>query len=188
MTQVQDTTLTVDEFLASPLADEEPSWEYLPGGVLARKVSPSNEHGIVQAYFAYLFIRYRQEASVSIEVLTEGRAVFPHSSLVPDMTVYAGRLQPGPDGRLEKYPSRPPTVAIEILSPGQTQRQLLEKCRSMIGDGPQVGLVVDPYRREVLLVLNTGTTTYRGDQVIPLPVAELAGLHLTADEIFSSLL
>jgi Uma2 family endonuclease len=187
--QVQDTTttMTLQEFLASPLADEEPSWEYLPGGTLARKVSPSTAHSIVQAYLAHLFLSYRERTGVEIDVLTEGRAVLSQSSPVPDMTVYVGRFELDESGNLERYPSRPPTITIEIFSPGQTTRQLANKCRDMIRGGASVGLVVDPRRRELTLVTLAEATTFRGDQVIPFSIPELDGFRLTPDDAFASL-
>lgn len=179
--------MSLEEFLASPLADEEPSWEYLPGGRLVRKVSPSTQHGITRPHLGRLFLKYVEDAHVDLEVVSEVRAVLPLWSPVPDMAIYQGRIPVGPSGDLDKYPPAPPSLAIEILSPGQTQRQLVDKCQGIIRDGAQMGLVVDPKRRVVVLVREDETSIYRGSQELPLDLPELAGLHLTPQKIFARL-
>ena len=187
MVQTRSSTLTLAEFLVSPLADEEPAWEYFPNGELVRKVSPSLEHGLLQFHAGRLFWNHLERIGADAEVVTEARAALARSSPVPDVAVYRGHFPVGPDGRLEKYARAYPLAVIEILSPGQTRRQLIEKCRDMVAHGTTFGLVIDPIGRVVVLVDADGERSYRGSDPIPLPAPEFHGLALTPDLIFARL-
>ncbi len=182
------THLTLEEFLASPRADAEPSWEYLPGGRLVRKVSPSSGHSIVQLYLGYLLLKHLEEQGIDGEVMTEVRVTLPDASPVPDLAFYAGRLQLDADGQLPKYPSGPPQLAVEVMSPGQTRRDMLDRCRLFVDGGSDLALLVDPVARQIVAVTAGTVDTLRGEDPLPLDhIAELAALRLTVDDVFARL-
>lgn len=188
MVQTLDTTLTVEEFLDSPEAAAKPAWEYLPPGRLVRKVSPSLEHSIVQVHLSHRLLGYVEAAGIEAEVLSEGRVILPTSSPVPDVAVYHGRLPPGRDGALPKYAFGPPALAVEIMSPGQTRKELVERCELFVAAGTALALLVLPRAREIVAVTAEGQQVFRGQDPLPLQLAPgLAGLRLTVADVFARL-
>lgn len=185
--RVRGGTMSLTEFLASRLADEEPAWEYFSNGRIARKASASFVHGLLQAALGSLLKNYLSAAGADAQVIMEVRAALPRSSPVPDLAVYRGRLRPGPSGELPKYAPRPPALVVEIVSPGQSRSAMVERCRAILLDGTEQALLVDPARREVVEVTAAGVATRRGADAIVFVVPELAQLLVTVDEVFVDL-
>lgn len=178
----ETTAMTVEEFLCSPLADEEPSWEYHRGGSLRQKLAPSSEHAVVQGDLVRVLLNYVDEHELELEAVPAIRVALPTFSPVPDLAVFRTRFTPG-----EKYPRQSPILVVEILSPGQSQAGLVEKVREMLAEGTEDGLVVDPRRREVLRVQPQWTQVLVGDEPIPFSAPELARLKLTPARVFARL-
>jgi len=64
---------------------------------------------------------------------------------VPDAIVYLwDRVPEDENGRLPRYFTIPPDLALEILSHGQTVGSLLDRCRELVGHGVRVALLADP--------------------------------------------
>lgn len=79
-------------------------------------------------------------------------------------------------------------LAIELLSPGQTRQDLLERCALLLAAGTSLALLVLPTTREIVAVAAEEQQIFRGQQVLPLHVApELAGLRLTVADVFARL-
>jgi len=81
-----------------------------------------------------------------------------------------------------------PNIAIEILSPGQTVKSQVDRCRWFVEHGATIALVVNP-RSDTVTMIRPGAEprVLRGDDPIDLsPV--LPDLELTVQELFDSLL
>jgi Uma2 family endonuclease len=187
MAQVHTAPPTLAEFLASPAADVTPAWEYLPGGQLVRKVSPSLSHSAVAAQLARLLLNALDRVGIAALVLVEARAVLADASPVPDVSVYPP-VAPAPDGELPKYAPGAPLVAIEILSSGQSRHTQLDRCRLFVRSGSALALLIDTRTRRVLAVTSRGEVHLSAGAELPFAsVPELAALHLTVAEVFAQL-
>jgi Uma2 family endonuclease len=81
----------------------------------------------------------------------------------------------------------PPDLAIEIWSPGQTIRELAEKCEWFVASGCRVALLID-HRRETIRVFRPGapvTVQRRGERILLEEIAP--GAALDVDAIFAAL-
>ena len=133
--------LTLEEFLALP--EEKPALEYVDGEVV-QKVPPMTWHAMIQLAFAsqlHGFARPRRLA----HVLTEHRSTYGERATVPDISVYRwGRIPRDASGRLANEVTIPPDVAIEIRSPGQSLRGLIDRCRWYVANGVHIALLLGP--------------------------------------------
>ena len=125
--------LTFEEFLTLP--PERPELEYF-GGRAVQKAMAGLTQGDLQAAITALVWNFATAVGghVSTEVDTDfffpdGRAV-----RIPDVAYWA----PGKPRRSTTRLALPPTLAVEIRSPGETIESQRRKCRAMRGAGVDV--------------------------------------------------
>jgi Uma2 family endonuclease len=179
------TQLTLDEFLRLP--EQEPALEYWRGRV-TQKVSPQGQHGVLQLSFGSILRGWILPRKLGV-VFTELRSTHSDASLVPDIDFYRRERVPRfPDGRVANVFTTPPDIAIEIRSPGQSKRQLAEKCQWFVDNGSEISLLVDPDDESVMRFRRgEAPVTLRGGDLIDLtPV--LPGFELTVAALFATLL
>ncbi|MGH8476614.1 MAG: Uma2 family endonuclease [Methylococcales bacterium] len=85
--------------------------------------------------------------------------------LMPDISVF-GKESIHPDffHDVLKYP-QPPILAVEVISPSQTIRSLLEKARLLNEVGVRAVWTVEPYSRSVFVTTAEGVRLYHGEAV-----------------------
>jgi Uma2 family endonuclease len=129
------------EYLALP--EEKPYLEYVDG-VAVQKAMPNRTHGRLQRKALVEFDRYGE--SHGGECWAEGRVWLPGSGdyRLPDVAYWAADKPQGDDRR-----SLPPTVAIEIASPGESVDAQRAKCRAFRQNGVDVCWLIDPETRSV---------------------------------------
>jgi Uma2 family endonuclease len=179
------TQLTLEEFLRLP--EQEPPLEYWRGRV-TQKVSPQGQHAVLQLSFGSSLRDWVVPRKLGV-VFTELRSTHSHASLVPDIAFYRRERVPRfPNGRVANVFTTPPDVAIEIRSPGQSKRKLVEKYQWFVDNGSEISLLVDPDDETVMRFRRgEAPVTLRGDDLIDLaPV--LAGFELTVAALFATLL
>lgn len=178
---VRQQQTTLEQFLALPEA--EPALEYWDGAV-AQKVSPKARHGLLQFTSAERLNHVAFAARIGI-ALPETRCTFGGISVVPDVVFFLwDRLPRDKKGELLDDISAAPDIAIEILSPGQSLRDLIDRCRWYVDNDVRIALLVDPRTRTVR-VFRQGThmVILRGSDAID--VSEVvATFRLTVDELF----
>jgi Uma2 family endonuclease len=126
-------TLSVEEYLNTSYS---PDREYLDGLVLERNVG-DKDHSLLQASLAHYFRRRRKQWN--IEVYTELRVqIRPNWYPIPDVCVYMLPDFEGP------YPSQPPVLWIEILSPSDTAREVWRKTQDLLAGGVPRVWIIDP--------------------------------------------
>jgi Uma2 family endonuclease len=181
---ITERRLTLEEFLRLP--EEEPPLEYLDGRV-TQKVSPQGKHGVLEFGFAALINGYAIPRRLA-RAIPELRTTFGGGSPVPDIAVYRwDRVPVDPDGTVANVFREPPDIAIEIVSPGQSLRELIEKCRWFVDHGVPIALLVHPERRWVRTFrLGAPPELLRGDDRIDLDEV-LADFELTVDALFETL-
>ena len=138
---ISERTLTLEEFLALP--EEEPALEFWDG-VVRQKVSPQNQHGMLQLNLGKLLDSISGSAGLG-QVFTETRFRCGGGSPVPDVSFYTReRIPLLPNGWVSNERLGPPDLAIEIVSPGQSVSLLIRKCLWYAEIGVRVTLLVVP--------------------------------------------
>jgi Uma2 family endonuclease len=187
--------MTLDEFLALP--EEKPYLEW-DNGVVVQKdvprdrressdfVPPQSDHGSLQVEVTIQLDRVCREGRFG-KVFTETRMVTPGWAPVPDVSyIRRERIKPETRHRLGDL-GIPPDLAVEIVSPDQTVRELLEKCLRYADVGVAVSLVVDS-DDETVYAIRPGQPlrVLRGDDRIDLDDV-LPGFDLTVRALFDSI-
>jgi Uma2 family endonuclease len=176
--------VTLEEFLTLP--EKKPALEYANGKV-TQKVSPQGKHGRLQSKFAELLNGFGEPRRLAI-AFTETRATFAGRSRVPDVTMYRWeRIPRDPNGEVANVFRTPPDIAVEILSPEQSVRRQVDRCRWYVANGVQIALVLHPDERSVRLFRADGTEQrLTGADRIDLD-AVLPGFELTVEALFGTL-
>lgn len=172
------TKLTVEQYLAFP---EQPPYTEFVGGEVLEKAMPDEFHTAAIQEFAYQFGGLmRGEGGFAGP---EGRSVFwtgDHQDFrLPDYSYWAAD-RPYEDG---KYLS-PPSLAIEVRSPGESMASQREKCRWFRDHGVAVCWLVDPLSRtiEVFEGILDGNVAFG-----ILAINEIRGLSINIAEFFAML-
>lgn len=97
------------------------------------------------------------------------------------------RIPEDENGNLPTHFQTPPDLAVEIVSPGQTPTNQLERCRELVEHGVAVTVLVHPGQQSVYLVRASG-------QVGPLRAGDtidlsdiLPGFQLPITHLFARL-
>ena len=176
--------LTLQQFLTLP--EEEPALEFFDGRV-TQKAPPDRKHARLQAKMAELINRFAEPLQLAM-AFTEMRAAFGDAAFVPDLSVYRwDRVPFNPDDELEGGIGDPPAIAVEIVSPDQSVTGLVEKCLTMVEQGTEIALLVDPSDRAILDIRPPGQIrALRGTDRIDLS-SVLPGFELTVNDVFALL-
>jgi Uma2 family endonuclease len=107
---------------------------------------------------------------------------------VPDVAVYRWeRITRTPGGRVANRFTEPPDIAIEILSPDQSRRELHQKCLGLVARGVRAALLVDADRDAVTLFRpGQDPGTLREAEAIDLDDI-IPGLRLTVEAVLGAL-
>lgn len=130
--------LSVREYLAMP--EEPPYSEYVFGEVV-QKVAPQKKHVSLVDEFSHFLGGYRRRvggfsgAEQRVKFETERGLEFR----LPDYAYWAPAKPQGPDETL-----LPPTLAIEVRSPGESPESQRAKCRYYRRYGVDVAWLIDP--------------------------------------------
>jgi Uma2 family endonuclease len=175
-------TLSLKQFLRLPEA--KPALEYIDG-LVVQKVSPKRKHSVISSMFIARLItdaRTRRQGFAYNEM----RCTFDGRSLVPDISfVASGRIPKDARGDFVDDIFLAPDLVIEILSPGQTVKDLSSRLTWCVGHGVRLGWLIQPTKRRVYVfrpdqprsILEEGETL-DGSDVLPgfqLPLAEIFG-------------
>ena len=183
MVQTPTKPLTLEAFLQQP--ETKPAREYIDGQVI-QKPMPKAEHSVIQTDLASA-INAVLKPNRKGRSLTELRCTFAGRSIVPDITVLPWSAIPrDKDGKVSGELLAAPDWMIEILSPGQSQTQVIRKILYALGHGTQLGWLIDPaedcvfgYQPELLMELYE-------DASEQLPVPDFAtDFRLTVGELVS---
>lgn len=177
--------MTLDEFLALP-EDSETALEY-DHGVVTQKVAPQSDHGFLGKRLTVALVRAGEDCRLGV-VFVERRLVTPDGwAPVPDVSyIRKERLRPESGLRFGRM-DLPPDLAVEIISPDQTVREMLEKCLRYSEVGVAVSLVVDSDDETVYAIRpNQPMRILRGDDRIDLDDV-LPGFELTVNGLFDSI-
>ncbi|MCC7369707.1 MAG: Uma2 family endonuclease [Chloroflexi bacterium] len=172
--------MSLQEFLALP--EEKPALEF-QDGVVTQKMAAKPVHGSIQSFLLRTIDQFARPRRLGI-VFAETRFAHDNWSPVPDVAFY--RRESLTVRRAPRDFTAAPDLAIEILSPGQTVNDLLQKSLDYLARGTLVAVVVSP-PDETVLVVRQGETlaVLRGDRRINLDDV-LPGLQLTVEQLFQA--
>jgi len=167
--------MTPAEYLALP--EEKPYLEYVDG-VVRQKPMVTWKHRRLVGKLDFLFGLYQREAGGDFgpEGTVELSAI-RHFRL-PD-TAYWAKGRPSQN-------NAPPSLAVEVRSPGQSLRELREKCRAFRANGVDACWLIDPDARTVeVFEDDRDGATVKGEAT--LTCAAMPGFELLLSDLFSVL-
>jgi Uma2 family endonuclease len=174
--------MSLAEFLKLP--EVKPALE-LRQGMVSQKVPPSGPHASIQMWFGAQVYNFAELHELA-QAFTEARVILGEDTYVPDVVVYLWeRVPEDENGNLPFYFTTPPDLAVEVASPGQTVRALLDRCRELVAHGVRVVLLANPERRTVHLIRANAEVgpLHEGDAIDVTDV--LPGFQMTVSNIFA---
>jgi len=136
----------VEEYLQTSFEGPDP--EYVDGEIVERAV-PDFLHGTVQCRFAGIFCEMAKRHP--LHAATEVRHKLRETRYrIPDVAVFAG------DPPAERFPSTPPYIAIEILSPDDRFSEVVKKLDEYRTWGVPHIWLADPQLRRLMVYGATG--------------------------------
>ncbi|MDB9528521.1 Uma2 family endonuclease [Oscillatoria sp. CS-180] len=186
MVQTPATPLTLEAFLQLP--ETEPASEYIDGRIF-QKPMPQGEHSAIQTELAPA-INQVVRPSQTARAFTELRCTFGERSTVPDIAVFLWhRIPRKENGSIANVFNLAPDWTLEILSPDQSQTRVTKNILHCLKYGTQMGWLIDPAERTVLIYLPDQPIAIYDEPETRLPVPEFAkDFNLTVAELFSWLL
>jgi Uma2 family endonuclease len=183
MVQTPVKQITLIEFLELP--DTKPASEYIDGRII-QKPMPQGHHSIIQCKLA-------TELDITLErqgiatAFTELRCTFGGRSIVPDISVFENlRVPVNAEGDIDNVFTIAPDWTIEILSPDQKPAKVLKNINHCIAHGTQMGWLIDPEDRVVMVVDAGQRFEVIDDLAVVIPVPRFAiEIKLTLANVFS---
>jgi len=129
----------------------KPAIEWIDGRPV-QKLMPTDLHGILQFAFTKFLTIWARSHSAAGKVIPEWRFITPANaykteSLVPDVAYLATYFNlPKPD---RTYPTIPPDIVVEILSPDDRQEDVAKRQSFFLWWGVRLVLIADPVNRTV---------------------------------------
>jgi Uma2 family endonuclease len=145
----------------------EPETEWVRNRPL-QKVSPKRDHSRVQGELGALLTAWsRGRGEVGPEwrfrIAVSGE---PRRPLVPDLAFVALERLRGLTHEEIQAPAFAPTIAVEILSPGDDPLDVASKVDVYLRGGSTLVIVVDPKQRTFSLYDAIDTTTFAADDTV----------------------
>jgi Uma2 family endonuclease len=157
----------------------KPETEWVRGRAL-QKMSPTRDHSRLQTDIAIALGRWsRGRGEVGTEwrfrVTVPGEAARP---LVPDISFVALDRLRGLSHEAIQAPAFAPTVAIEVLSPGDDPRDVADTVAVYLRGGTSLVIVVDPKTRTVTLHDAAGSNVLGTNDILRHPALPRFKVHL----------
>ncbi len=157
-------------------------------GELQRMSPTGDEHGSVTMELAASLHQHVKQNNLGRVYAAETGFKLegdPDTVRAPDIAfVSMERIQAS--GKIQGYRGGSPNLAVEVLSPGNTKREMSEKVKDYFAAGARLVWIVNPksqtvtvYRSLTDIDVLTETDTLEGGEVVPgfqIPVAEIFAL------------
>ncbi|MBI1309747.1 hypothetical protein GC176_00455 [bacterium] len=188
-TAVSTKPMTLEEFYTLP-EDDGIDRSLIRGVLVEEPMTKRNRwHAIVEATIARLLGNWAAEQEVSVgnvfsgEVGCELTVDGVESSVGIDVALFsAERLaEQAPNSRFIKGP---PVLAVEILSPSDTQERVQQKADLYLAAGTQLVWIVDPHFKTVTAITPHGTPVmFSGDDPLTAET-QLPGFSVPVSSLF----
>ncbi len=128
-----------------------PAIEWINGKPV-QKLMPTDLHGILQFAFTKFLTTWARSHSAAGKVIPEWRFITPANaykteSVVPDVAYLATYFNLQKPDRT--YPTIPPDIVVEILSPDDRKEDVAKRQRFFLWWGVKLVLIADPVNRTV---------------------------------------
>lgn len=173
--------LNLEQFLKLTYIEDSPAWEFVSGEAI-QKPMPGGKHSRLQSRLAAAI----NAVDSRYEAFPELRCTFGDRSIAPDLAVLRSDCIPvDKNGDIISTGIEfAPDWMIEILSPDQSQTKVTRKILHSLRHGSQMGWLIDPDERVVLLYRpNSLPDELDGD--VLLPCLPEVNLKLTVAQLFS---
>ncbi len=182
MVQTSTKAVSLETFLKLP--ETKPASEYVDGQVV-QKPMPQGHHSTIQVELTEAINAVVKKQRIA-RAYTELRCVFGGWAIVPDITVFSWeRIPVDENGNVANIFNIAPDWIIEILSPDQSQTKVAEKILHALNHGSQMGWLIDPETRSVLVYTSQKQPQLLDKETEVLPVPELVkDLQLTVGSLF----
>ncbi|MGL5807830.1 MAG: Uma2 family endonuclease [Xenococcaceae cyanobacterium] len=181
MVQTPSTSTTLDRFLQLP--ETKPASEFINGEIF-QKPMPKSRHSRLQGKLTSVINAVVEEPQIAY-AFPELRCTFGGQSIIPDISVLSwNRIAFNDCGEPIDDVLVAPDWAIEILSPEQSANRVTGKILHCLSHGSQLGWLIDPDDRSVLLFLpDRQPKLFRENDL--LLVLNNINLQLTAEQVFT---
>jgi Uma2 family endonuclease len=179
--QVQ-TALSLDAFLAMP--ETKPASEFIDGQIFLKPM-PQGKHSAIQSELVATLNGQLRRSQVA-RAFSELRCTFGGRSIVPDVAVFVWeRIVRDESGEVANTFAIAPDWMIEILSPGQSQTQVVKNIAHCLKHGARMGWLIDSADRTVFVYRPDREILIFDDGADRLVMPEFsAGMALTVGELF----
>jgi Uma2 family endonuclease len=174
MSTVAKRLITAAEFRLMPNPPDGSKQELVRGEIITMP-PPGFRHGVRQISAASLLHQYavssgRGRVTVETGVVTE---VDPDSVRGPDVSFWSYERLPA-ELEPEGYPDVAPDLIVEVLSPHDRRKKMLEKVRELLARGVRMVWIIDPEDRTVEIYRSPDegrilreNATLSGEDVLP---------------------
>ena len=182
MTTTAAQAITLEEFLLLP--ETKPYREYIKGKII-QKPMPKGKHSRLQLKLCNAINDVAESQKIAY-AFPELRCSFGTRSIVPDVAVFEwSRIQFDANGEAPNDFLMHPDWTIEILSPEQRSTRVIDNIVFCLNHGTQLGWLIDPDERIVLIFLPNQLPITLEDPAAQLPVLSvLGGWQITIGELF----
>lgn len=172
--------ITADEFAQMP--EYRHGYELIDGRPVRDlgNTKPSHElvkRALARALYAYEATRPKGELAVDVESPYQ---FAQHTVRMPDLSIQVPERELSKD-ELRFYPKHAPEIMIEILSPGNSAREIDRKVRLFFDHGTKVAWVLDPEARRAFTILASG----QWRDIVSLETELLPDLEVTVELLWS---
>lgn len=163
----------------------KPATEFILDEYVA-KMSPRGRHSFAQKWFTLAFERMAEDAGLGRSGPEWDFVLTPPGEspkqLVPDVAYLSYGRVAYEDDDAAQIPRIAPSVAVEILSPGDRRDVRLEKICVYLAAGTELVLFVDPERETIATFDRMGERRFASDDVIDHEA--LPGLRFRVADVF----
>jgi Uma2 family endonuclease len=150
-----------------PIPATKPATELIDG-CLVQKVSPKRRHQALEARWMNAVNAWAGDRGEAYhewrhEFQADGHAF---ASLVPDVAYLSREALDALGPAASESPPRAPEIAVEILSAGDSERDLAWKVRAYLAAGTRVVFVVDPPNQTVIAHAADGTQRFNPGETV----------------------
>lgn len=183
MVQAPIKPVTLAAFLALP--ETKPASEFIDGKI-TQKPMPKGKHSRLQTKLSNVLNDFLEPQKTGL-AFTELRCSFGGAAIVPDVVVLrSDQIPRDEDGDIADIVEVAPELTIEILSPQQSPTKVIKKISHCLNHGSQLGWLIDPKERTVLIFRPDIGVEVLEAPTAPLPMSGiLAQFELTVETLFS---
>lgn len=186
MVQTPTKPTTLATFLNLP--ETKPASEFIDGKVTQKPMPPhfcGGKHSRLQTKLPNVLNDFLEPRKAGL-AFTELRCSFGEAAIVPDIVVLRrSRIPLDETGDIADIVEVAPDLTVEILSPQQSSTRVIRKISHCIAHGSQLGWLIDPQERTVLVFRADSNIEFLESAAARLPMPDvLDSFELTVGNLF----